>query len=247
MFEHLLTMIILKKRTLGLIASQKWFFAKVAALDCFKITVYKQLDIKAKSSWLFINKKSYTLHTDLCLTNDEIIKKFSSTIRNEINRSEREDCVFRSCESKENFISVYNDFASQRGIAGLTMEKLNAINHNLIITSCTINGIIASVHSYLIDPDSKRVRLLHSGTQRFLDGIDRNMIARSNKFLHFKDMIKFKEEGFEIYDWGGIAYNTEDKGLQGINKFKESFGGEMIEEKEILSPLYFLILKIFKS
>ena len=81
------------------------------------------------------------------------------------------------------------------------MNKLTEINTNLVITSCLINGIITSVHSYLIDPDSKRVRLLHSGTQRFSDVLDRNMIARSNKYLHFKDMLKFKEEGFEIYDF----------------------------------------------
>jgi hypothetical protein len=240
-------MIVLKKRTFGLLATQKWFFTKINFSDSLKITVYKQLDFSIKSKGLFVEKDSYTLHSDLSLTNDEILTKFSSTIRNEIKRSEREGCVFNSSESKENFIIIYNDFASQREITGLTMEKLKAINSNLIITSCTINGIIATVHSYLVDSNSKRVRLLHSGTQRFSEGVDRNMIARSNKFLHFKDMVKFKEEGFLIYDWGGIAYNSEDKGLQGINNFKESFGGELIKEKELLSLLYFLILKIFKS
>ena len=240
-------MIVLKKRTFGLLASQKWFFTKVNFLDCLRITIYKQLDFNAKSSRLFVKKDSYTLHSDLSLSNEEILKRFSSTIRNEINRSAREGCAFRSSESKEKFISVYNDFASQRGIVSLTMQKLDDIGGNLIITSCTINGMITAVHSYLVDDSSNRVRLLHSGTQRFAEGVDRNMIARSNKFLHFKDMLKFKEEGFLIYDWGGIAYNTDDKGLQGINKFKESFGGELVKQKELLSLLYFLILKIFKS
>lgn len=240
-------MIIIKKSSIGLVATQKWFFTRVNQFDCLKITIYKQLNIKSSTNnWFFVKKKSYTLHTDLTLANEEIVKKYSSTIRNEINRSEREECIFNPLESKENFISVYNDFAAQRGIAGVTMNKLIEINNNLVITSCSINGIITSVHSYLIDPDSKRVRLLHSGTQRFSDVLDRNMIARSNKFLHFKDMLKFKEEGFEIYDWGGIAYETEDKGLQGINKFKESFGGKLVKEKELLSILYFLILKIYK-
>ena len=239
-------MIIIKRNFKGLQFSQKWFFTEVNFLDCLKITIYKQLDFNIKSSFLFIKKNFYTLHSDLSLNENEMLKKFSATIRNEINRSEREECIFNPLDSKENFISVYNDFAAQRGIAGVTMNKLTEINTNLVITSCLINGIITSVHSYLIDPDSKRVRLLHSGTQRFSDVLDRNMIARSNKYLHFKDMLKFKEEGFEIYDWGGIAYETEDKGLQGINKFKESFGGKLVKEKELLSILYFLILKIYK-
>ena len=61
------------------------------------------------------------------------------------------------------------------------------------------------------------------------------------------DMKKFKNIGFEVYDWGGIAYGTENKSLQGINKFKESFGGQIIEQFNFYSPLYYIILKILKK
>ena len=118
-------MIIIKRNFKGLQFSQKWFFTEVNFLDCLKITIYKQLDFNIKSSFLFIKKNFYTLHSDLSLNENEMLKKFSATIRNEINRSEREECIFNPLDSKENFISVYNDFAAQRGIAGVTMNKLS--------------------------------------------------------------------------------------------------------------------------
>jgi hypothetical protein len=239
-------MIIIRKKKKLLFATQKWFSNKVRILDFLTITVYKQVDFKVKSSFFFYEKLFYTLYSNLNIPKEEIIKKFSSTIRNEINRSEKEGCIFNSSESKANFISIYNDFAKQRGIAGLTIEKLSELNGNLRLTSASMSGMITAVHSYLVDNDLKRVRLLHSGTQRFSEELDRNMIARSNKFLHYMDLIQFKQEGFLVYDWGGIAIDTHDLGLKGINKFKESFGGELIKQKDIYSPIYYFILKILK-
>lgn len=239
-------MILIRKKKNGLIATQKWFSNEVKSFDFLTITVYKQVDLKVKSSFFYYKKWFYTLHSNLNIPKEDIVKKFSSTIRNEINRSDKEGCVFNSSESKANFIAIFNDFAEQRGIASLSIEKLNELNDNLRLTSSSVSGVITAVHSYLVDYDSKKVRLLHSGTQRFSEGLDRNMIARSNKFLHYMDLIQFKQEGFLLYDWGGIAIGTQDVGMQGINKFKESFGGELIMQKDLYSPIYFFILKLFK-
>jgi hypothetical protein len=239
-------MIVIKKYKGGLKAKEIWFSSKVNLLNCLSITVYKQLDLEIKSIGFFFKKVFFTLHSDLTLSEDEVVKKFSSTIRNEIKRSEREGSVFNFSEQKESFISLYNDFAKQREIALLTIERLAELNSNLILTSTSMDGTIIAVHSYLVDYDLKKVRLLHSGTQRFSEELDRNMIARSNKFLHYMDMLQFKRDGFQIYDWGGIAFNTQDKGLQGINKFKESFGGKLVKQREFYSPLYYLILKLLK-
>jgi hypothetical protein len=239
-------MIIIKKRKAGLKATQKWFSNEINGFDSLSITIYKQVDFEIQTSGFFHTELFYTLHSDLTLTEEDIIKKYSSRFRTDIRRSEREGCVFNPSESKENFISIYNDFAKQRGINGLSIDKLTELNGNLILTSTSINGVIIAVHSYLVDNNLKKVRLLHTGNQRFCKELDQNMIARCNKFLHYMDMIKFKQDGFQVYDWGGITLHTQDIGLQGINRFKESFGGELIKQKELYSPLYYLILKLFK-
>jgi lipid II:glycine glycyltransferase (peptidoglycan interpeptide bridge formation enzyme) len=239
-------MITIKKKKCGLVVIQKWFSDKINFFDCLKITMYKQVDSYIKSSYFFINEKSYTLHSDLTLSKEEILKQFSSTIRNEIRRAEKEGSKFVYNDKWEVFISVYNDFALQKGFSFQSRDKLNTMATNLVITSTSLNKLVTAVHSYLIDPELKKVRLLKSATKRLSADIDKNMIARSNKFLHFMDMMKFKEEGYLVYDWGGVAIGTKDESLQGINKFKESFGGHLIEQNSFFSPLYYILLKLLK-
>ena len=239
-------MIQVKGSKKGLNYAQKWFYDEVNLVDAIKVIAYKQLNIDFKTYPLFIRKYTYTLHSDLSLNEEGLFKRFSSTVRNEIRRAEREGFVFNQFESKENFRNFYNEFARQRGISGISMEKLNSYGKNLRLTSTSKDGIVTSAHSYLLDLDNKKVRFLHGGTSRFSESIDRNMIARSNKFLHFKNLLAFKQLGCLIYDWGGIAYETNDKGLKGINKFKKSFGGELIKEKDLYSILYYLSLKALK-
>lgn len=240
-------MIIIKKKQSFLKATQKWFPESISVSDCLSITMFKQVDSHVKTPLVFFKEKSFTLHTNLTQPIEDIFKKFSATIRNELRRTEKEDSTYTYNEKADIFLSIFNDFAVQKGLACQTIESLTAFGSNLILTSIAINGLITAVHSYLIDSDLKKVRLLHSATLRFSDNLDSNMIARSNKYLHYLDIKKFKAEGIETYDWGGIALGSDDKSLQGINRFKESFGGELIEQVSLYSPLYYLILKLFKS
>jgi len=239
-------MIVVKKNKFGLLSSQKWFPQSIRSFDCLKITMYKQVDINIKAPGFFIKELSYTLHNDLTINEDEILKHFSSTIKNEIRRADREGNTFIYNENKNNFLMIFNAFALQKGIASQSVDSLNVYGNNLILTSTSISNIITAVHSYIVDFDLKKVRLLHSATQRFSENLDKSMIARSNKYLHFMDMKKFKNDGFEIYDWGGISFGAEDISLKGINNFKEQFGGVLIKQYNLYSPLYYLIIKLFK-
>lgn len=239
-------MIVVKKRKFGLVAIQKWFPTEVKFLDSILISMYKQVDLNTPYSFLFKKESSYTLHSDLLLSDEEIMKRFSSTIRNEIRRAEREGSIYNNSTSVDCFLTIFNDFAIQKGLAIQSIESLKSFNSSLVLTSTSINNEITATHSYLIDLDNRKVRLLHSATQRFSENIDTNMIARSNKYLHYMDMKMFKSQGYETYDWGGIAFGSENKSLLGINKFKESFGGQLIEQYNLYSPIYLLIMKLFK-
>lgn len=236
---------IIKKKFL-LPVKQKWFANKITTLDCLTITMFKQVDKKFKSLF-FIKEKSYTLHSELTLPEEEIIRKYNSTIQNEIKRADKDGCSFMYNNTKEIFLKEYNDFAIKKGLFRQSLDSLNEYRDNLVITSTSINKSITAIHSYLLDYDLKKVRLLHSASLRFSDGIDKKMIGRSNKYLHYMDMKEFKKHGFEIYDWGGIAYQSENENLKGINKFKESFGGILIEQQNLYSPLYYLLLKLLKQ
>ena len=60
----------------------------------------------------------------------------------------------------------------------------------------------------------------------------------------------FKVHGFSIYDFGGYAYNTQDIQKQGINKFKLSFGGEIVkyyDYQSYLSVLSAVVMNLVKG
>ncbi len=98
----------------------------------------------------------------------------------------------------------------------------------------------AKIKTLFSDNQIKRVRLLHSASKIYSitdEPSEKAMIGRANRLLHFSDMQRFKELGYEIYDFGGYAHQTNDNMLIGINNFKDSFGGQLVEESNYQSIL----------
>lgn len=67
-----------------------------------------------------------------------------------------------------------------------------------------------------------------------------------NKYLHWKDILSFKERGYSRYEWGGI---TDVENPNGIDRFKMEFGGEVqiyynyIVANSLKGRLYLYLLK----
>lgn len=55
-------------------------------------------------------------------------------------------------------------------------------------------------------------------------------IGRANRLHHWSDMLRFRDEGFGIYDFGGWYSGTQNQALLQINRFKKSFGGELVRQ-----------------
>jgi lipid II:glycine glycyltransferase (peptidoglycan interpeptide bridge formation enzyme) len=67
----------------------------------------------------------------------------------------------------------------------------------------------------------------------------RNMIGRANRLLHWEDILYFKDQGYEIYDLGGVTLNQSNKEGQAIARFKECFGGSLVKEYKSWIPVSF--------
>jgi hypothetical protein len=238
-------MLVFKKKLFLLNIKQIWFSSYINFSDIFKITIYKQIDFNIKKP-LFFFEKFHTLNTDLTIELENIFKNFNSTLKNEINKAKKDNFILNFNESSSNFLLIYNEFANYKNLPKISIDNILCYRDKIIFTSICKDNIILTVHSYLIDKELNKVRLLHSANSRFYEKYCDKIISRSNKFLHFNDIIYFKLQGIAIYDWGGIAYETNDKILIGINSFKKSFGGELVCQKNVYSPLYYLLLKLFK-
>ncbi len=189
---------------------------------------------------------------------DKTFQKFSSTTKNEIRRAEREGVnvhFYTSENIKSNsdvlarMALLYANMYAEKGMNGMELPSKELLayakNGCLLISVASIDGAETVFHSYIVHEDKSR--LLHSCSEfRVADNAMRNAIGRANKYLHFKDMEYLASLGVDSYDWGGISSSTEPNG---IDKFKMSFGGELVKYYNITCANSFkqkLFDRIFK-
>jgi lipid II:glycine glycyltransferase (peptidoglycan interpeptide bridge formation enzyme) len=237
-------MLLLKRKVGPFVVQHKHNYDKISYADAFRLTFYYRLKIKRKY-FGFIQKDYYTIDNKLDKSVEEIFKGYTSTVKNEIRRSERENVKVGLIDSIDEFRNFHNSFAIAKGIPNADEELLTGYQTNLLITSATFENRIISAHAYIIDKHAGITRLLFSSSIRLYETADINFIGRANKYLHYKDMEYFKTEGFLIYDFGGYAYNTTEIQRLGINKFKKSFGGEIVRYSDYQSFLYWLSSIVF--
>jgi lipid II:glycine glycyltransferase (peptidoglycan interpeptide bridge formation enzyme) len=209
-----------------------------------RLSVYYQARVD-KKPFGFICTPFYTILNTLDIPEQEIIKGFTSTVRNEVRRSERENVQWCLMDSLDEFRLFHNAFAAAKGAYMADEGLIEGYKDKLVITCASLNEKVLAAHAYLCDREAKTVRLLLSSNIRLTERIDANLVGRANKFLHFKDMVHFKENGYLVYDFGGFAYNTNEKQRQGINAFKQSFGGKLVQHTNYQSWLYWLSSKLF--
>lgn len=217
-----------------------YFKNKPSFLDFFTFNDFIQCESTRKIKG-FKRFKKYTKIIDLSDNKEKILLSFRKNTRYDIRKSETNLNQFNANANVEDFVKFYNEFATIKNLSTLNGEffKKQLKSKKVIITSLAVKGELIAMHSYLIDKKIKRVRLWYSASSfRSFNKEDhdkRNLIARTNKNLHFKDMIYFKEKGYLKYDFGGYAFKSNKPDLIGINNFKDQFNGVLKEESNYIS------------
>lgn len=195
----------------------------------------------------FKRKKMLSLQTSLTKTMDEILISFSSTCRNEIRRSIREGISCKVTNDREKYIKFFNDFAEEKKINKISIDHLNSYGNNYIIVEASKDNRSLAYHTILFDKNAKISVLMTSSNARFSDSAERKLISMANRHLHYFEMEYLKEIGIEIYDYGGIARDEDiikNPSLKGVNDFKKSFGGTLVDNYEYESISFFVLRKI---
>lgn len=194
------------------------------------VTVYHQAQYKGKGAAEF-----ETLVTDLTEPPEEIKHHFASNCRNEISRAGKENITSQMNESVsdediDEFVTFFREFWASKGALNHCPETLSdemkhyRDNGNLAISTAYVEGEKSVYHTYLVDDDI--VRLWHSASLYRNINTDekqgRKLVGFANRYLHYVDMLYFKDNGKKSYDWGGSGKTPE---VINITKFKQSFGG----------------------
>jgi hypothetical protein len=223
-----------------------WFGMQQKVMDKFIPSVYYH--IKGNVSDFVGHKElGHTLEISLTQSVDELKTGMVKSYRQQIRQSEEAGIVFKEIADRTIFVPFYNAFAEGKGIPTLSNRRIHEYGSDFQVVGAYLDDSLLAAHTYLIDKESNTVRVFHSATQRLNGSVDRNLVGKANKYLHYCGMIHFKNKGFEIYDFGGIAYNTENVDLQGINNFKTQFGGNVVESFTIYSYLYYFLRGWFRQ
>ncbi len=233
---------------------EKYYYYKMSILDTFRAVRYVQFKGEYKLGNLMKKHIFYTKYVDLTLSKDELKSTFSKTVRQKINKAGRESVTFNiyKLDTQEKigfYINYYNEFAKSKKLHfNISKRNIMPFLDNSLVTYSEYNGVILSMHRYILDNESKIACFVESSSHFRLidkdDTVNRNFIGIANIFLMYQDMLYLKEKGFTSYDLGGYGVNTDDPAILAINYFKDGFKGTLVQENHFES-YPFLLLKFF--
>ncbi len=122
--------------------------------------------------------------------------------------------------ARRDMVALYNDFAGEHGhSAPISLTSLERVSS---FTDCIVvydpDGQPAAGHVTLKDAATRRARGFQYATARLRR--DPGLVRTLHRYLHWYEFERFKSEGFQQYDFGGIRYPEHP-----VAQFKLGFGG----------------------
>lgn len=179
-----------------------------------------------------------SISINLQKSNDELFADIDKNTRYDIRRAERDGvhAIFLDNENLslielKKFMKFFNKFAKQKHLPKINRQLLFALskNHNLLLSyALDSNNNILVYHLYI--KDNEHSVLQYSCSLYRNKNLNGQLIGRSNRYLHYSDLIYLKNENIMACDLGGISDRSE---IHNIVQFKKDFGGDIVEYKNI--------------
>lgn len=172
-----------------------------------------------------------SLVTDLSVAADAIAGQFGKDCRYKIRRADNRDemlveFIMDPKDRLAEFCAFFDTFARQKAHEPSDRQWLRAACEagQLALTTASRHGEALVWHAYVVAGNA--VSLHYSGSCfRDRENDYRALVGRANRWLHWQDMLRFKQRGMARYDWGGVFEEESAPDRAGINEFKKSFGG----------------------
>ncbi len=232
-------MITIARKKAGLAYRQHWFAR--SAQQGWGLTTLRQY-LGAAPGFPFFKQTQHTLLIDLTQDDETLQTGMSKNMRSQLRKAENDGFHWQVSTDLEEFRQLFNAFAADKGLKALSSGVLAAEREFLFIAKVSFEDRPLVAHAYLVDQEESRARFLYGATVRLAEGVDANLVGRANRWAHWREMQEFRSRGLKTFDFGGYALNTKDTQKQGINQFKESFGGRVVEESTYDS-LWFALAK----
>ena len=168
---------------------------------------------------------------DLTLDREQLFATFDCTVRYEVRRAQSRDGLSATFLDEpgaalDEFCAFYDAFARSKALPPAYRRALHATCDagRLVLTAASRDGEALVWHAYV--SDGRTAALLHSASHfRGTSTANRALLGRANRWLHWRDMLAFKEMGVATYDWGGLFDDETVPEQACVNRFKRRFGG----------------------
>ncbi len=186
----------------------------------------------------------HTIWIDLTRSAGDLLGAIDRDTRKEIRRAERDKSFaeFFAAPAPEliaEFCQAYNRSVAVKGLPLLSAANLEHLagSESLLLSRVSQeNSPVLAWHAYY--HANRRCILSYSvSAHRAAEGVSGQAIGRGNRYLHWQDFLYFQNQGFEVMDMGGWHSGSDDSELLLINRFKEEFGGKIVDSYNSLHPL----------
>lgn len=221
-------MLIITEKRHGVSIIDCWFADEPIKMD--GIIRYKQSSIPLSD----VAEEFESLITNLTEDEETILSHIAKDTKYQIRRAPKEGVVFEAYSGNEitdqmleQYYDFYEEFWASKGSEYKEKEKqLNEAKkyrdaNAYVLTVAKKDEKELVYHTYIVGEDFARS---HQSASQFRtdETVTSRMIGYANRFLHYQDMLYFKNAGKKFYDWGGAGLASE---VASITEFKKAFGG----------------------
>jgi len=180
----------------------------------------------------------YTLLIDLTQTQEQLRSQLNEDTAYKIRRArDRDKIVCESCDGRDpavlaQFEEMYRAFAAVKGLPALNLtrfERLAVAGVLDISVAKDPQGKPLVFHANYCDSRRATQLELPSVYRSLSDSAARNFSGRANRYLTWSNILRYKQQGLKLFDFGGWHLGS-DPDLLNINDFKRGFGGQVVRE-----------------
>jgi len=187
-----------------------------------------------------------TIVLDLLQSPEELLAKMKSHTRYKIRRAEEKDDLFYVYSDNgdpdivREFSDHLDDCATLKNLPLVSRERLRVLAGNGALDVSFVrdnSGAILAASSFIVTPS--RVRGLYAGAsyRGTNDSSRRTMIGRANRYLYWRDILRFRDKKIRTFDFGGYYTGSQDEEKVRVNGFKDEFGGSVVNEFNCEKPV----------
>jgi hypothetical protein len=184
---------------------------------------------------------TYTRLIDLTKTPSQLLAEMEEkTVRKITQAREKDRLQWERCDAKDaktldGMERMWNEFAAAQKTPRLERDWLDRMAEagSLDVSSAKDpEGNVLAYHLVLLTPRRARQLIAISPYRSVPDMAWRGAVSRANCFIHWNNFLSFQARGIPGFDFGGWYVGTTNMQYLGINRFKQSFGGQVVREFE---------------